>query len=85
MALIAKVHPPRLMRAMLPAGKPAKSAALQPVITGSVLTGAVTSPLPEYAMIALAIGPAGGGDTCSRIDGLSEMNVWNWNSCTVTS
>ena len=35
-------------------------------------------------MIVLGTGPAGGGDTCSRIDGESETNVWNWKSCWVT-
>ena len=51
-ALIAKVHSPRLTRAMVPTGKPAKSAESQPGVRstggpGSAVTGAVTSPLPE--------------------------------------
>jgi hypothetical protein len=35
----------------------------------SAVTAAVTSPLPEYEKIEFAIGPAGGGDTCSRTVG----------------
>ena len=63
-ALIANEQVPRLIRAMLPAGNPAKSAGLQPVIADTVLTEAVTSPLPEYDMTLFTIGPVGGGDTC---------------------
>ncbi len=84
MAFVANVHVPRLISAMFPAGKPAKSAGEQPRLSETVLTGAVTSPLPEYCMMLLTSGPAGGGATCSRTAGVSEMNVWNWNSCTVT-
>ena len=51
-ALSAKVQPPRLTRAIPPAGKPAKSAASQPGVAsdagpGTAVTAAVTSPLPE--------------------------------------
>ncbi len=48
---IANVHSgpsvPRLMSAMFPAGKPAKSAGTHPNIPDGTLTGAVTLPLPE--------------------------------------
>ena len=36
-------------------------------------------------MMFVDTGPAGGGATCSSIVGDSSMNVWNWNSWTVTS
>src|SRR5512145_2871671 len=89
-ALSANVHAPRLIRAMFPAGKPAKSAASQPGVASPggaarCVTGAVTSPLPEYDRIMLAIGPVGGGATCSSTAGDTSMNVWNWKSCTVTA
>jgi hypothetical protein len=49
---IRKVHEPREMSAMCPAGNPAKSAVLQPVaIPAGSETGAVTSPLPELDMM----------------------------------
>ena len=64
---------------MLPAGNPAQSGALHPVTTDGECTAAVTSPDPEYERMLFAIGPPGGGATCSRIDGLNETNVWNWN------
>ncbi len=59
---------------MVPAGKPAKSAALQPVGRDTVLTDAVTSPLPEYAMTVFGTGPSG-GETCSSTVGESVMKV----------
>ena len=83
-ALMAKLHVPRLISAMLPAGKPAKSAALQPN-AATVDTLAVTSPLPEYDRIEFSMGPAGAGETCSRTDGESTTKVWNSKGWTVTS
>src|SRR5688572_6282711 len=83
--LTAKGHVPRLMRAILPAGKPAQSPASHPVTGDGMLTSAVTSPLPEYSMIDVGIGPAGGGEIRSRIVGERTMKVWNRNSCTETS
>ena len=88
-ALIAKVQAPRLISAMLPAGKPAKSAASQPGVASTSGPAApsrcaVTSPLPEYDRMLLATGPAGAGDTCSSTLGDKAMKVWNWNSCRVT-
>jgi hypothetical protein len=76
---------PRWTSAMLPAGKPAQSLASQPVMTFGECTAAVTSAEPEYEMIVCAIGPAGGGETCSRIDGASDTNVWNSNAWRVTA
>ena len=54
-ALISKVHVPRWMRAMFPAGKPVKSAASQPLVDvlpspswmSTGVTVAVTSPGSE--------------------------------------
>ena len=70
---------------MLPAGNPAKSDAVQPRKSPlGMLTGAVTSPLPEYDMIAWARGPAGGGATRSRTEGASDSKVLNENGCWVT-
>ena len=88
-ALMAKVQPPRLMSAMFPAGKPAKSAASQPGVgsaggAASAVTAAVTSPLPEYSKMLLVSGPAGPGATCSSTVPDSVMKVWNWKSVTVT-
>ena len=87
-ALRAKVHVPRLISAMWPAGNPAKSAAMHPRMPGAVLpkvlTGAVTSPLPEYSMMMFSTGPAGAGETRSRTVGVSTTRVWAWSSCRVT-
>ena len=64
LALRPKSHVPRWISAMLPAVKPAKSAAVQPagVVPGSAgggivmprtaCTFAVTSPLPEYSNVS---------------------------------
>ena len=57
-AFTAKSHEPRWMSAMLPAGKPAKSAASQPLVearsparlTSTAVTAAVTSPSPEKSI-----------------------------------
>jgi hypothetical protein len=62
-AFAANVHVPRWTSAMLPAGKPAKSAASQPLVTGSrgmarttstAVTLAATTPEPEpvYAPVS---------------------------------
>ena len=76
---------PREMRAMFPAVNPAKSDAAQPRRSPlGVLTGAVTSPLPEYDMIAWGSGPAGGGATRSSTDADSDSNVLNEKGCWVT-
>ena len=72
----ANVHVPRWIRAMLPGGKPAKSAASQPLVEPPVLglltstaqSPAVTSPLPKYCIVWKS-GPSthvvGVGDTCA--------------------
>ena len=50
----------------------------------TVLTAAVTSPLPEQDITLFSTGTTGPGLTCSSTVGLSEMKVWNWKSGTVT-
>ncbi len=60
-ALVLNGQPPRWMSAMLPAVKPPKSAAAQPgpsepAVAVTCCTGAVTSPLPEYVIVAKSSG-----------------------------
>ena len=56
--LSAKEHVPRLMSAMLPAGKPLQSASVQPSAPVGAASTAVALPLGLYSMTMLSIGPS---------------------------
>ena len=79
--LSAKSQVPRRTSAMLPAVKPVKSLASQPLVDGSTVaastasTGAVTSPAPEYSRVTKPSSASFStklrwtGSVCSKVDG----------------
>ena len=99
--LSAKKQVPRWMSAMFPATKPAKSAASQPLVevfsTGAggrirstPWTAAVTSPLPEYVIVAnpskaRCTYSRGVGAICSSSGTASSWKNGNVNGWIVTS
>ena len=92
-ALTAKSQVPRWISAMSPSGKPVKSSGSQPLSEVSLgvksvsttVTGAVTSPEPEYSMIEKSSPSTYGvgvGLVCSSVVGVSSLKAMKSNSST---
>jgi hypothetical protein len=100
-ALVPNVHVPRCTSAMLPTGKPAKSAAAHPDIVvpagvspigtfsgPTAVTFAVTSPEPEYCIVAKSVpltNVCPVGALWLNVDGANSWKYGNTNGCFCTA